>query len=223
MITALQDQGQIPAAGGETPRVVVTLDYMKLLQLAVEAAATGTRPDGSLLDEVSVTRLQAALTGTNETGDDVPATLVRQACCDAGLLPVVLGEASEILDVGREHRLVTPPIRKALTLRDGGCIVPGCTVPAQACQTHHVIPWWNGGATSLDNLVLVCRHHHGLIEPHRYNPGADQWRIDFDETGRPHVHPPRRMRADLPPGHPDAEENSARTDPDQPQQTPLIA
>ncbi|AMS06031.1 hypothetical protein [Acidipropionibacterium acidipropionici] len=52
---------------------------------------------------------------------------------------------------------------------------------------------------------------------------SDQWRIDFDETGRPHVHPPRRMRGDLPPGHPDTRENSARTDPDQPQQTPLIA
>ncbi|AFV90908.1 HNH endonuclease [Acidipropionibacterium acidipropionici ATCC 4875] len=205
MIAALQDQGKIPAAGGETPRVVVTLDYMKLLQLAVGAAATGTRPDGTMLDEVLVARLQAALTGTSESGDDVPASLVRQACCDAGLLPVVLGEASEILDVGREHRLVTPPIRKALAIRDGGCVVPGCTVPAATCQAHHVVPWWAGGVTALGNLVLVCRHHHGLVEPHRYHPGSDQWRIDFDETGMPHVHPPRRTRGDLP----DARQNSA--------------
>jgi hypothetical protein len=206
MITALQDQGQIPAAGGETPRVVVTLDYTGLLQLAIDAAATG-----SPLDEVSTSRLRTALTGTSETGQDVPASVVRQACCDAGLLPVVLGEASEILDVGREHRLVTPPIRKALTLRDRGCIVPGCTVPAQACQAHHVTPWWAGGATALDNLVLVCRHHHGLIEPHRFDPAADQWRIDFDDTGTPHVHPPRRLRADLPPDHPDTRQDSAPT------------
>ncbi|AMS05654.1 HNH endonuclease [Acidipropionibacterium acidipropionici] len=209
MITALQDAGQIPAAGGEAPRVVVTLDYMGLLQLAVEAAATGLRPDGTALDEVSAARLQAALTGASETGADVSASQVRIACCDAGILPLVLGDQSEILDVGREHRLVTPQIRKTLALRDTGCIFPGCTVPAQACQAHHVTPWWAGGSTSIDNLVLVCRHHHGVIEPHRFDPGADQWRITFDDTGRPHVHPPRRLRRDLPPGGNDGE-NSAQ-------------
>ncbi|WP_114046090.1 HNH endonuclease signature motif containing protein [Acidipropionibacterium virtanenii] len=209
MVTALQSAGQVPVAGGEAPRVVVTLDYTRLLQLAVEAAATGLRPDGTMLDEVSVARLRTAVTGTTETGADVAASQVRLACCDAGILPTVLGQASEILDVGREHRLVTPQIRKALTLRDSGCVFPGCTVPAPACQAHHVIPWWAGGPTSLNNLVLICRHHHGVIEPHRFAPAADQWRITFDpDTGRPQVHPPRRLRHDLPPG-PDAGEDSA--------------
>ncbi|AXE38748.1 HNH endonuclease signature motif containing protein [Acidipropionibacterium virtanenii] len=209
MVTALQSAGQIPVAGGETPRVVVTLDYTKLLQLAVEAAATGLRPDGSPLDEVSVARLRTAVTGTTKSGQDIPASQVRLACCDAGILPTVLGQASEILDVGREHRLVAPQIRKALTLRDSGCVIPGCTVPAPACQAHHVIPWWAGGPTSLNNLALICRHHHGVIEPHRYDPAADQWRITFDpDTGKPQVHPPRRLRHDLPPG-PDAGEDSA--------------
>ncbi|ALN14714.1 hypothetical protein ASQ49_04830 [Acidipropionibacterium acidipropionici] len=209
MATALQDAGQIPAAGWETPRVVVTLDYTQLLQLAVDTAATGIRPDGSRLDEVSAARLRTALTGTSETGQDVSASQVRLACCDAGILPVVLGEASEILDVGREHRLVTPQIRKALALRDSGCIFPGCEVSAQACQAHHVTPWWAGGPTSIDNLVLVCRHHHGVIEPHRFDPAADQWRITFDDTGTPHVHPPRRLRRDLPQA-PNAGESSAQ-------------
>ncbi|AXE37380.1 HNH endonuclease signature motif containing protein [Acidipropionibacterium virtanenii] len=211
MVAVLQDQGQIPVAGGEAPRVVVTLDYTKLLQLAVEAAATGTRPDGTVLDEVSAARLRTALTGTTESGQDVSASQVRLACCDAGVLPLVLGDQSEILDVGREHRLVIPQIRKALALRDSGCIFPGCTVPAGACQAHHIIPWWAGGATSLDNLALLCRRHHGVVEPHRYDPAADQWRITFDpDTGKPQVHPPRRLRHDLPPGRPDPEESSAQ-------------
>ncbi|QCV94951.1 HNH endonuclease signature motif containing protein [Acidipropionibacterium acidipropionici] len=209
MATALQNAGQVPAAGGEAPRVIVTLDYMQLLQLAVDTAATGLRPDGTRLDEVSAARLRTALTGTTENSADVSASQVRIACCDAGILPVVLGEASEILDVGREHRLVTPQIRKNLALRDQGCTFPGCQVPAQACQAHHVTPWWAGGPTSLDNLVLVCRHHHGAIEPHRFNPAADQWRITFDpDTGRPRAIPPARMRRDLPPGS-DAGERSA--------------
>ncbi|ALN15213.1 hypothetical protein ASQ49_07935 [Acidipropionibacterium acidipropionici] len=223
MVTTLQDAGQIPAAGGEAPRVVVTLDYMGLLQLAVDAAATGLRPDGSRLDEVSAARLQAALTGTSETGADVSASQVRIACCDAGILPLVLGDQSEILDVGREHRLVTPQIRKTLALRDTGCIFPGCRVPAQACQAHHVTPWWAGGSTSIDNLVLVCRHHHGVIEPHRYDPGADQWRITFDDTGRSHVHPPRRLRRDLPPGGNDGENSAQNRDEESPAPEPMTA
>ncbi|ALN16171.1 HNH endonuclease signature motif containing protein [Acidipropionibacterium acidipropionici] len=210
MITTLQDTGHIPAAGGETPRVIVTLDYMGLLQLAVDTAATGLRPDGSRLDEVSAARLRTALTGTSENSADVSASQVRIACCDAGILPVVLGDQSEILDVGREHRLVTPQIRKALALRDTGCIFPGCQVPAQACQAHHVTPWWAGGPTSIDNLVLVCRHHHGVIEPHRFNPAADQWHITFDpDTGRPRAIPPARIRRDLPPDRRDTQQDSA--------------
>ncbi|AFV89648.1 HNH endonuclease [Acidipropionibacterium acidipropionici ATCC 4875] len=129
--------------------MIVTLDYMQLLQLAVDTAATGLRPDGSRLDEVSAARLRTALTGTTENSADVSASQVRIACCDAGILPVVLGDQSEILDLGREHRLVTPQIRKALALRDTGCIFPGCQVPAQACQAHHVTrrcgtPPWPG-------------------------------------------------------------------------------
>lgn len=209
MVAVLQDAGQIPAAGGETPRVVITLDYTQLLQLTADAAATGIRPDGTTLDEAPASQLRAALMGTAESGAEIPASQVRLACCDAGILPVVLGTDSQILDVGREHRLVTAPIRKALNLRDGGCVFPSCTVPAPACQAHHVTPWWAGGTTALGNLVLVCRHHHGIIEPHRYDPAADQWRITFTRTGQPVIHPPRRLRKDLPPSERVIRENSA--------------
>lgn len=39
---------------------------------------------------------------------------------------------------------------------------PGCDLPTTWCDSHHVIEWTDGGRTDLDNLVLLCRHHHGV-------------------------------------------------------------
>ena len=30
-------------------------------------------------------------------------------------------------------------------------------------NVHHIVPWKPGGRTDLDNLVLLCLHHHGLV------------------------------------------------------------
>ena len=49
------------------------------------------------------------------------------------------------LAVGRTARTATPAQRRALAARDQGCIIPGCGIPAEACQTHHVQDWAAGG------------------------------------------------------------------------------
>ena len=36
-------------------------------------------------------------------------------------------------------------------------------------QAHHIVWWERGGATDLDNLVLVCSFHHKLV--HEYGWG----------------------------------------------------
>ena len=38
---------------------------------------------------------------------------------------------------------------------------PGCT--ARRCDAHHITHWCDGGRTSLDNLMLLCRRHHRLV------------------------------------------------------------
>ncbi|HEX2063884.1 MAG TPA: HNH endonuclease signature motif containing protein, partial [Acidimicrobiales bacterium] len=54
----------------------------------------------------------------------------------------------------------------ALVVRDRRCRFPGCDREAGWCEGHHLLPWTEGGPTSLDNLVLLCsRHHHRLHEP----------------------------------------------------------
>jgi hypothetical protein len=165
-----------PVNGGDRPRIVITLSYDKLAKHAVDAA-------------LCPSSLGATLIGS---GEPVPASLVRQWLCDADLLPAVLGGPSEVLDVGRTERLVTPAIRAALELRDRGCVFPGCNAPPSACHAHHIIPWWTGGPTALHNLVLLCPHHHGNLEPGR-DPTADRWHIRLRDDGTPEILPPIRV------------------------------
>jgi hypothetical protein len=98
----------------------------------------------------------------------------RRLACDAGLLPVVLGTNSELLDVGRLHRLVTPAIRRALNIRDGGCRFPGCDRPVAWCDAHHLKSWFLGGLTSVDNMLLLCRRHHVLVHEHGWSIRLDR-------------------------------------------------
>jgi hypothetical protein len=171
MVAAHSRQGLAPKHGGDRPRIVITLSYDKLAQQCADANLGARLVSG---------------------GQPLPASVVRRLLCDADLLPVILGSNSEPLDVGRVERLVTPTIRAALEVRDGGCIFPGCDKPPGECEAHHVIPWWAGGVTAIHNLVLACPHHHGIIEPSR-NPNTDRWKAVFRNDGIPIVVPPRRV------------------------------
>ena len=68
------------------------------------------------------------------------------------------------LAVGRTARTATPAQRRALAARDKGCIIPGCGIPAEACQTHHVTDWAAGGDTDLPNLALFRLSHELLAQ-----------------------------------------------------------
>lgn len=165
-----QHQALAPCLGGDRPRLVVTLSYDKLLRQARDVGTTGT-------------------TGT---GQGIAPSALRRLLCDADILPIVLGGPSEVLDVGRQQRLVTPPIRAALNHRDKGCVFPGCDNPPETCHAHHIVPWWNGGATALHNLVLLCPHHHAIIEP-SHNPTTDRWTLTLRDDSVSEIRPPRRV------------------------------
>ena len=68
----------------------------------------------------------------------------------------------EPLSIGRKSRVIPPPMRRALRARDAGCRFPGCT-HKQFIDGHHIRHWADGGETSLENLVLLGRHHHRLV------------------------------------------------------------
>ena len=106
---------------------------------------------------------------------DGSAETSRRLSCDASV--VVMREESNdaALDVGRKTRTVPTALRRALNARDTRCRFPGCS--ARRCDAHHVEHWADGGATSLDNLMLVCRRHHRLLHEGGYT-------IERDGTGR---------------------------------------
>jgi hypothetical protein len=53
-------------------------------------------------------------------------------------------------------------MQRALRSRDGDCRFPGCT-HERFVDAHHIEHWADGGETSIDNLVLLCRRHHRLV------------------------------------------------------------
>ena len=103
--------------------------------------------------------------------------------CDGGIVPIVLGGNSEPLDVGRETRLISAALRRALTARDQGCAWPGCDTPPARCDAHHLQHWGKGGKTALTNLCLLCSRHHFAIH-------HDGWTAIIDTDGLPTFTPP---------------------------------
>jgi len=131
------DHGNTPVKGGEKPHISLLVSL---------EALTGGAGQPCELDEAGVISAEAA----------------RRLACDAGISRIITDGASEPLDVGRRTRTIPPAIRRALVLRDGGCVIAGCDRPPRWCDAHHRRHWLDGGPTSLDNLELLCRRHHGL-------------------------------------------------------------
>jgi hypothetical protein len=89
---------------------------------------------------------------------------LRRLCCEAKVIPVVLGTRGEILDLGQAKRTASVSQLHALAIRDKGCARPGCHRKPRNCQAHHIQEWINNGDTDIGNLVLLCLFHH--IEVH---------------------------------------------------------
>ena len=83
----------------------------------------------------------------------------RRLGCDASLVTVLEDGHGKVLNVGRRSRIVPAHIRRALLERDGACQYPGCH-ESRYVDAHHIQHWADGGETSLENLVTLCRFHH---------------------------------------------------------------
>jgi hypothetical protein len=106
-----------------------------------------------------------------------------------------------IRDVGRRRRTIPTLLRRALHLRDRGCLFPGCT--NRWVDGHHVVPWSRGGPTILANLCSLCRRHHTFVHDRgiRIVPEANSFRFVrasgtvIEPSGVPPLLPPRPIEA----------------------------
>jgi len=97
----------------------------------------------------------------------VPAETSRRMACDCSVVHWQDNIKGEPLNIGRKTRSIPPAIRRALKRRDHGCRFPGCTCQ-RFVDAHHIQHWADGGETSMDNLVLLCRTHHRLVHESGY-------------------------------------------------------
>lgn len=118
---------------------------------------------GALIVKALEMAMDSVFVGAGPARDkDVPAGTSRRIACDSSLVTIKEDKNGEPLSIGRRSRTIPPPMRRALRARDKGCRFPSCT-NTRFVDGHHIEHWADGGETSLDNLVMLCRHHHHLV------------------------------------------------------------
>jgi hypothetical protein len=159
----------------------------------VRSGADATEPAATTADvAVTVRHDHPALHGQQGPGvscgtTDLTGSNLALALCDAAFTGVIVDPHGTPLAVGRTRRHATPAQRRALAVRDGGCAFPGCDAPPRWTDAHHVTPWQTGGKTDMDNVVLLCRHHHGVIHRHGWtmtHTGGQRFEITTPTGGR---------------------------------------
>src|SRR5256885_968171 len=97
-----------------------------------------------------------------ESGMPISSQTVQRLACD-GTLHRILKADSQVIDVGRATRAVSPSQWRALKARHRTCSAPGCDRPLNWTSPHHIEFWARGGRGNLPNLLPLCYHHHRLV------------------------------------------------------------
>lgn len=177
-----------PATSAET-RTPDQQRHDVLASIIDSSARSATHPTiggaaPTVLVSVRASDLENGRGSAHVDGIDAPASLraARRLMCTGGIQTVAVDDIGAIIELGSPERCFTPHQRRAITLRDGGCLIPGCSVPASWCEIHHVTPARDGGPTHPDNGVLLCWFHHRTID-------TSGWGIRM-MRGSPHVQSP---------------------------------
>ena len=183
IIDPMLTSGELPTSGGSRPAVTVLVPLERLEQPCAPrsndhliAAADRARASAGC-DWLPFVANSASLGVTNGPGSAlISMQTAQRLTCDCEIHRIVLNTDGLPLDVGRTMRTIPPHIRRALVVRDGGCVFPHCDRPPGWSEAHHIVHWAQGGKTSLDNAVLLCSKHHHAVH-------AEGHHIDIDPDG----------------------------------------
>jgi len=131
--------GLLPTIGGHAPTLVVSVDADDVVAGAGFAHAQGC-------------------------DQPVDVAAARHIACAGAVQRISSRADGRIVAIGTEERVFNRHQRRAIALRDGGCVIPGCGVPAGWCEIHHVTEHARGGPTHTDNGVLLCWYHHRFLD-----------------------------------------------------------
>jgi hypothetical protein len=148
---------EAPSVAGNAPTLVVAVNAQDLVSGRGVAFADGVPP--------------ISIAGARHIG------------CAGAVQRVVFDSNGRIVQLGAAERCFTGQQRRAMAVRDGGCVIPGCHVPAGWCEAHHVTPHAHDpDGTHTDNGVLLCWYHHRTID-------ASGWQVRM-RSGLPEIKAP---------------------------------
>jgi hypothetical protein len=107
---------------------------------------------------------------------------IKQILCDSHVsFPIKQTDGS--YNLGRRVRIAPARMKRQLALAHSTCFVPGCQVPANWCDAHHLHHWIDGGETSIENLALLCQRHHTMIHNDKQFEKHVSQSLHFADTG----------------------------------------
>ena len=122
---------------------------------------------GAVLGRIRAGIAQGMLAGFQpallEDGTALAPSQLASMLCDSSLTRIVLTAHGEPLDASRAQRTFSATQAKAVLVRDRTCRYPGCDRGIEVGQIHHAQQWEKGGATIIDNAVLLCYRHHNTV------------------------------------------------------------
>jgi hypothetical protein len=116
---------------------------------------------------------------------------LRRLASDADL-QLIIKDRGQIVGVTAPTATIPARVRAAVAARDQGCRFPGCRMPIQFTDCHHVKPREDHGPTIISNLVALCRRHHTAVTEGR-------WKLTMTEDGTVTVRRGRRVATSDPP------------------------
>ncbi|MGI5236906.1 DUF222 domain-containing protein [Dactylosporangium sp. CA-139066] len=213
MLNAVLRSGQAPEVAGGRLCIGLLMPVRRYLQLHDHGGTDAEETPADDGGDVVAGDEGGGAVAADDDGDGaavmagfgpVSDALAARLSCDATLQQLWLHPENGVpLKLGRAYRNTPWPLRRALAARDPYCRWPGCRIPANWCDSHHLREWIRDhGETDADNLVLLCRYHHVCMHERgwrMFREPLSGWIWIMRPDGRRYELGPSRPRVDAKP------------------------